>query len=116
PARRRVLHHRAARATAAGGAGRGAGSAERPPGRPQSPGREARPGQLLFLPPSSPDGTPIAQAFSTITAILRRRGARTLEARWQALRVAVEASPPHDALAGVAHPGYALSAAAPCKV
>jgi transposase len=41
---------------------------------------EARHCQLLFLPPYSPDFTPIEQAFSKITAILRGLGARTKEA------------------------------------
>ncbi len=38
--------------------------------------------QLLFLPPYSPDCTPIEQAFSKVKAILRGLGARTLEALW----------------------------------
>jgi transposase len=66
--------------------------------------------QLLFLPPYSPDFTPIAQAFSQIKAILRGLGARTHEALWEAVRVAVEAITPADALAWFAHAGYALSA------
>jgi transposase len=42
---------------------------------------QARHCQLLFLPPYSPDLTPIEQAFSKIKAILRGLGARTKEAR-----------------------------------
>ncbi|HEV2461553.1 MAG TPA: transposase, partial [Ktedonobacterales bacterium] len=38
---------------------------------------EARHCQLLFLPPYSPDFTPIEQAFSQVKAILRGLGART---------------------------------------
>jgi transposase len=71
---------------------------------------EARQCQLLFLPPYSPDCTPIEQAFSKIKAILRRLGARTHEALWEAMRVAVEAITPADALAWFAHAGYALLA------
>ena len=41
---------------------------------------EARGCKLLFLPPYSPDCTPIEQAFSKIKAILRGLGARTREA------------------------------------
>ena len=73
---------------------------------------EARGCELLFLPPYSPDFTPIEQAFSKITAILRGLGARTKEALWEALRVAVEAITPADALAWFAHAGYARSAPA----
>jgi transposase len=71
---------------------------------------EARHCQLLFLPPSSPDFTPIEQAFSKIKTILRGLGARTKEALWEAMRVAVEAITRDDALAWFAHAGYALSA------
>jgi transposase len=71
---------------------------------------EARGCQLLFLPPYSPDYTPIEQAFSKIKAILRRLGARTNETLWEAMRVAVEAITPEDARAWFAHAGYSLPA------
>jgi transposase len=73
---------------------------------------EARHCQLLFLPPYSPDCTPIEQAFSKIKAILRGLGARTRETLWEAVRLAVEAITPDDALAWFAHAGYALPAQA----
>src|SRR5262249_14504835 len=73
---------------------------------------EARPCQLLFLPPYSPDCTPIEQAFSKIKAILRGLGARTKEALWEAVGLAVEAISPIDASAWFAHAGYALPAQA----
>jgi transposase len=73
---------------------------------------EARHCQLLFLPPSSPDFTPIEQAFSKLKAILRGLGARTKEALWEAMRVAVAAITRDDALAWFAHAGYALPAPA----
>ena len=38
---------------------------------------EARGCELLFLPPYSPDFSPIEEAFSKVKAILRRIGART---------------------------------------
>jgi transposase len=72
----------------------------------------ARHCQLLFLPPYSPDCTPIEQALSKIKAILRGLGARTKEALWEAVGVAVEAITPADAIAWFAHAGYALSAQA----
>jgi transposase len=67
---------------------------------------EARHCTLLFLPPYSPDFTPIEQAFSKIKAVLRRIGARTTEALWEAMRVAVEAITQEDALAWFVHAGY----------
>ena len=67
---------------------------------------EARQCTLLFLPSYSPDFTPIEQAFSKIKAVLRRIGARTTEALWEAMRVAVEAITSENALAWFAHAGY----------
>jgi transposase len=71
---------------------------------------EARQCRLLFLPSYSPDFTPIEQAFSKIKAVLRRIGARTTETLWEAMRVAVEAITPGDAIAWFTNAGYALSA------
>ena len=71
---------------------------------------EARQCRLLFLPPYSPDFTPIEQAFSKIKAILRRFGARTKETLWEAMRVALEAITSEDVIAWFAHAGYALPA------
>jgi transposase len=71
---------------------------------------EARHCQLLFLPPYSPDFTPIEQAFSKIKAILRGLGARPKEALQEAVRLAIEAITRHDAAAWFAHAGYALPA------
>ena len=71
---------------------------------------EARGCHLLFLPPYSPDFTPIEQAFSKIKAILRGLGARTKEALQEAVRLAIEAITRHDAAAWFAHAGYALPA------
>jgi transposase len=73
---------------------------------------EARHCQLLFLPPYSPDCTPIEQAFSKSKAILRGLGARTKEALQEAVRLAIEAITRHDAAAWFAHAGYTLPAQA----
>jgi transposase len=73
---------------------------------------EARGCQLLYLPPYSPDFTPIEQAFSKIKALLRGLGARTKEALQEAVRLAIEAITPHDAVAWFAHAGYELPAQA----
>jgi transposase len=70
----------------------------------------ARGCEMLFLPPYSPDFTPIEQAFSKLKAILRGLGARTREALEQAVGLAVEAITPADTSAWFAHAGYALPA------
>jgi transposase len=69
---------------------------------------EAQHCALLFLPPYSPDFTPIEQAFSKIKALLRGVGARTREALLEAVRLAVDAITRDDAAAWFAHAGYAL--------
>lgn len=71
---------------------------------------ESRGCDLLFLPPYSPDFTPIEQAFSKIKAILRGLGARTHDALEEAVRLAIEAITRQDAAAWFAHAGYALPA------
>jgi transposase len=73
---------------------------------------EARGCLLLFLPPYSPDFTPIEQAFSKLKAILRGLGARTKETLQEAVRLAIEAISRHDAAAWFAHAGYTLPAQA----
>jgi transposase len=64
--------------------------------------------ELLFLPPYSPDFTPIEQAFSKIKALLRGLGARTHEALQEAVHVAIETITHDDVAAWFAHAGYAL--------
>ena len=68
----------------------------------------ARGCELLFLPPYSPDCTPIEQVFSKIKALLRGLGARTREALEEAVRLAIEAITRDDVVAWFAHAGYAL--------
>ena len=70
----------------------------------------ARGCELLFLPPYSPDFTPIEQAFSKLKAIVRGLGARIRDALEQAVGVAVDAITPADASAWFAHAGYPLPA------
>ncbi len=59
------------------------GQSERPQSRQHSPCHRyaiaARGCELLFLPPSSPDFTPIEQAFSKIKAILDSQSVKTVE-------------------------------------
>jgi transposase len=66
--------------------------------------------EVLFLPPYSPDCTPIEQVFSKVKAILRGLGARTKEALQEAVRLAIEAMTTADVTAWFAHAGYALTA------
>jgi transposase len=73
---------------------------------------EARECELLYLPPYSPDMTPIEQAFSKLKALLRGLGAHTRATLLEAIRLAVEAITRDDAVAWFAHAGYALPAQA----
>jgi transposase len=68
----------------------------------------ARGCELRFLPPYSPDFTPIEQVFSKIKALVRGLGARTTEALQEAVRLAIEAMTPDDVAAWFAHAGYPL--------
>ena len=70
----------------------------------------ARGCDLLFLPPYSPDFTPIEQAFSKLKALLRGLGARTHDALQEAVRLAIAAITPQDAAAWFAHAGHPLPA------
>jgi transposase len=71
---------------------------------------EARHCELLFLPAYSPDCTPIEQAFSKIKALIRGIGARTREALLDAIRFAVAAITPEDAVGWFSYAGYPLPA------
>jgi transposase len=63
---------------------------------------------VLFLPPYSPDFSPIEEAFSKIKAILRTLEARTQEALVEAIAQALNAVSRSDALGWFAHCGYQL--------
>ncbi len=62
--------------------------------------------ELLFLPPYSPDFSPIEEAFSKVKSILRRIGARTREALVEATGQALGAVSRQDALGWFGHCGY----------
>ena len=68
----------------------------------------ARGCNVLFLPPYSPDFTPIEQAFSKVKALLRGLGARARDALLEAIGLAVDAITREDAVAWFTHAGYAL--------
>ena len=67
---------------------------------------EARGAEILFLPPYSPDFSPIEEAFSKVKGILRRIGARTREALVEATGQALDAVSRRDALGWFGHCGY----------
>jgi transposase len=67
---------------------------------------EARGCRLLFLPASSPDFSPIEEAFSKRKAVLRRHGARTREALQEAIATALDLITATDALGWFTHCGY----------
>jgi len=62
--------------------------------------------EVLFLPPYSPDFSPIEEAFSKVKSILRRVGARTREALMEATGEALDAVSRRDAVGWFRHCGY----------
>ena len=62
--------------------------------------------EVLFLPPYSPDFSPIEETFSKVKGILRRVGARTREALLVATGQALDAVSARDALGWFRHCGY----------
>ena len=73
----------------------------------------ARGCELLFLPPYSPDFSPVEEAFSKVKARLRREKARTKEALLEAIGRALDAVSGRDARGWFAHCGYPLRAQLP---
>jgi transposase len=65
---------------------------------------------LRFLPPYSPDFTPVELAMSKLKTILRRLGARTQDTLDHAITQAIEEGFPTDAVHWFKHCGYFLSA------
>lgn len=70
---------------------------------------EATGATLRSLPPYSPDLHPIAQAFSTLKALLRKTAARSIEALWNAISRIVNAFPAEECSNYFAHSGYVLN-------
>ncbi len=66
--------------------------------------------RLLFVPPHSPDFSPIEEAFSKIKALLRKAGARSREALAEAIGCALSAVTAEDAAGWFGHCGYPLGA------
>ncbi len=66
--------------------------------------------QLLWLPPYSPDFTPIEQVFSKLKTGLRRTGARTREALDDAITAGLATITAADTPGWFAHGGYPVPA------
>ena len=62
---------------------------------------------FLFLPPYSPDLNPIEMAFAKLKAHLRRIGARTIDALWQAVGDICELYTPEECWNYLKAAGYA---------
>ena len=71
---------------------------------------EARGCELLFLPPYSPDFSPIEEAFSKVKALLRKAKARERGALVEAIGRALWAVTAEDARGFFGHCGYPLGA------
>lgn len=71
---------------------------------------EGRGCELWFLPPYSPDFSPIEEAFSKIKALLRKAKARTREALVEAIGRALSAITTGDASGYFGHCGYPFDA------
>ena len=65
--------------------------------------------EVLFLPPYSPDFSPIEEAFSKVKGILRRIGARTRETLLEATSDALCAVSARDAAGWFRHCGYRVA-------
>ena len=71
---------------------------------------EGRDCSLLFLPPYSPDFSPIEEAFSKIKALLKKSAARTRGTLLEAIGRAISAVTLEDAVGYFGHCGYLFAA------
>ncbi len=67
---------------------------------------EQRGWEVWFLPAYSPEMNPIEEAFSKAKGILRKAKARTLEALFEAIHLALRAITAEDARGFFSHCGY----------
>jgi transposase len=70
---------------------------------------EAAGAKVLYLPPYSPDFNPIERAISKIKTLLRKRGARSLNALYFSIGEALERITPSNARAYIKKAGYAAT-------
>lgn len=64
--------------------------------------------KLVYLPPYSPDYSPIEPAFSKIKQLLRGLGARTKETLWNSMQTILDTVTPNDAANFFKHCGHSL--------
>ena len=69
---------------------------------------EAAGATLLYLPPYSPDYSPIEPAFSKVKQLLRGLAARTKDALWKSMQTILDTVTPADAAGFFTHCGYSL--------
>ena len=69
---------------------------------------EAAGATLVYLPPYSPDYSPIEPAFSKIKQLLRGLAARTRQILWDSMQSILDTVTPSDALHFFEHSGYSL--------
>jgi transposase len=69
---------------------------------------EAAGAELIYLPPYSPDYSPIEPAFSKIKQLLRGLAARTRGTLWSSMQTILDAVTPTDAAHFFEHCGYSL--------
>lgn len=62
--------------------------------------------KVLYLPPYSPDFNPIEPSWSKFKALMRATAARTTEALYEAVRLALRAITPNDARGWFRHCGH----------
>ena len=74
---------------------------------------EAAGAALLYLPPYSPDFTPIEMIWSKVKRLLRSAAARSIDALHEAFGVAMDAVTTTDILSCFRHCGYATTLGAP---
>lgn len=70
---------------------------------------EGRGAKLIYLPPYSPDMSPIERCWSKIKTYMRAKGARTRRALGWAIKKALDTITVSDALAWFAHCGYEVN-------
>jgi len=63
---------------------------------------------VLYLPPYSPEFSPIEEGWSKVKTVLRTKAARTVEQLGQAIAEAFAAITSQDARGGLAHAGYSV--------
>jgi DDE superfamily endonuclease len=106
----RDLHRTSIGALAFGRAGSRIGQPRRAQGRAGARTDRDRGCSLLFLPPYSPDFSPIEEAFSKVKVLLKKTAASTREALVEAIGRALGEVTARDAAGWFAHCGYWPSA------